>query len=892
MKEWYNKTIREVLIEKDSNLNGLTESEAQSRIEKYGYNEFKKTTQISVINVFLSQFKSTLVLLLIFAACLSIYMHEYSGAGVIFVILIINAIIGTYHEYRAENAVVALEKMQTHEVTMIRNGKEEIKDAREVVPGDIILLHAGDQVPADGRIIEAVNLKIDESTLTGESKLVDKTCEKLNGTKPLAERSNMVYSNTFVSNGRGMFVVLATDDETEIGKIYRGITGKRELFPLQIKINKFSSKLGKAAIVYVILFTLFFGVLLGPQYGYDIGQILELSIAQAVSFIPEGLPIVVTISLAIGVSEMARKRAISRKLQAIETIGGVDVICVDKTGTLTLNKMSIITIVLEGKEYTVSKSTQLSEKNRPVEGMDIPGFVLLLKTGLLCNDSTYNKTAGKAVGESIETAIVNYAGKFALDKEKYSLAHPRKAEVSFDPKNKYMVTVNKSSQNEDIFHLKGSPEVVVKMCTRLFNGKRMTPNDRNEIINKTNKLASRGLRVIAFAYKPNQKKVNEIDNGYSFLGLIGFQDPLRPEVAKSVQRANSAGIKVIMITGDHKLTAETIAREAGIIHHESHKIVSGEEMEKMDDSELSRVVHDVRVFARVTGEHKARIVNILKNNKYIVAMTGDGVNDAIALKDANVGIALGSGTEVAKEAADIIITDDNFTSILDAVEEGRHSAMNLRKVIKFLFATNAIEVLFLLIIMLSPIWAGTLLPLALLPIHILYINLVTDGVCDVTLATERKDKHLMDKKPKDFSTSLFPKDVLKFIIVSSAVVLPSLFIVYIYYLNSNVSLEHMRTAVFTLLAFFQFWAAMNARTIMESVFSIGFFTNRYLTGAIVFSIIVQLLVIYLPELNGIMNTAPLNLFDWALIIIVSSTLFIVFELLKILERRGHTVLSG
>lgn len=894
MDKWYNKEVRAVLAEIGSSMTGLSEEEAASRLEKYGLNEFEKKKTVSVFDVFLRQFKSTLVLLLLIAALVAAYMGDYTEAGVIAAVLMVNAIVGTYHEYRAENAVQALKKMQSHEVTVVRDGAEKTINARYVVPGDMIILRAGDKVPADGRVIEASALRVDESTLTGESNPLEKSPEKLAGRKPLAERKNMVYSGTFVSSGRGAMIALATDDETEIGKIYKGVSGEWELFPLQVKINAFSSKLGKAAIVCIILFTIFFGVILGAPYGYDIGHMLELGIAQAVSFIPEGLPIVVTIALAIGVSEMARKKAISRKLQAVETIGGVDVICVDKTGTLTLNKMSVRALVLGGNEYYVEKGTTLTKGKESVEAVDITGFMQTLETGLLCNDSTYDHAANKRVGEPIETAMAEYAKNFSLEKENYAAAHQRKAEIQFDPKNKYMVTVNKNGAQDYTFHLKGSPEVVAGMCTHIIDEKgrrKITPLEKKELNEKTNKLALHGLRVIAFAQKPSQKKIDDLEDGYTFLGMVGFQDPLRPDVATSIQRATDAGIKVIMITGDHKLTAETIAREAGILHHEAHVVLSGDEMERMDEKELRRVLHNVRVFARVTSEHKAQIVNSLKKLGYTVAMTGDGVNDAIALKDAHVGVALGSGTEVAKEASDIIITDDNFTSIVDAVEEGRHSSANLRKVMKYLFATNFIEILFLFAILLSPFWSGSLLPLALLPIHVLYVNLVTDGVCDVTLATEKKDKHLMNKKPRDFAGSLFPVEVHRFIAFSAVVVLPSLLFIYLYYLNKGVSLEHMRTAVFTLLALFQFWSAMNARTIMESIFSIGFFTNRYLTGAILLSLVVQLFVIYTPEMNTIMKTAPLETADWILIISVSAMLFVFFEILKLLERRGWRVLS-
>ncbi len=896
MGKWYNKKVSEVLSEIGSDFRGLSQKEADSRLEKYGYNEFSRKETVTLKEVLFRQFTSSLVILLFIAAVVSIYMGEYTEAGVIFVVLAVNAAIGTYHEYSAERSLEALKKIQAQEVTVLRDGDDKVLDAREVVPGDIILLRAGDKVPADGRVIECAVLSMDESTLTGESTPVRKTNDSLKGSKVLAERSNMAFAGTHVSSGRGVMVVLATDDKTELGKVYRGITKERELFPLQIKVNRFSSNLGKAAFLILAAFTLFFGIVLGKEYGYDVGHTLELGIAQAVSFIPEGLPIVVTIALAVGVSEMAKKRALSRKLQAIETIGGIDIACVDKTGTLTINQMKVSALYVGGKQYKAAGGTKLYGKGGKFEGIDVRGLMKLLETGILCNDGIYDKKTGKKAGDPLETAIIEYASNFALERSRYLLVHPRAAEIPFDPKNKYMVTANKDGKEKGYtFHLKGSPEAVAEMCTRINGDKgtrRITKKDRKEIIKATEKLASTGLRVLAFAQKPAQKKVDDLDRDYVFLGLMGFHDPLRPNVPQAISKAKEAGIKVIMITGDHKLTAENIAKQAGIIENKSHLTVTGKELESMKEKELAKIVHDIRVFARVTSEHKSDIVKLLKSSGYVVAMTGDGVNDAIALKGAHVGVALGSGTEVAKEASDIVITDDNFETIIEAVEDGRHSAANVRKVIKYLFATNVIEVIFLFAVLLSPFWSGSLLPLALLPIHILFVNLVTDGVCDVTLAMEKKDRHLMKQKPKEFSGSLFPPEVVKYMLLTAAIVLPCLFATYLHYVgNPEITEDHMRTAVFTLLVFFQFWAAFNARAVMESIFSIGFFSNRFLTLAISASVLIQLLVIYTPEMNHFMKTAPLGIWDWAWIIPVSSLLFISFEVLKFLQRRGYPLLT-
>ncbi|MFH1306396.1 MAG: cation-transporting P-type ATPase [Candidatus Micrarchaeota archaeon] len=893
LSEWHSKPASDVFKELNSSHHGLTPKEALSRIEKFGYNEFKETKEPSILIVFFRQFKSTIVFLLLAAAAISFLLGDILEAQIIIAILAINAIIGTYHEFNAQNALSALKKFQTQRVNVMREGFEEIIDAREVVPGDVIVLRAGDKIAADGRVFESASLTIDESVLTGESKAVRKITDPLKGKLALADRKNMLYSGTFVTSGRGLFVVTETNDNTEIGKIFLGITSEKELFPLQIKINKFSSNLGKASIAAVTLFIAVFAFILGPEFSYGFETVLELAIAQAVAFIPEGLPIVITIALAVGVSQMAKRNAITRKLQAIETIGGVSILCIDKTGTLTINKMSVQEIVLSNKRYCISGDTYLECKGEKSKAIELPGILPLIETGLLCNDSSYDNLSQRRIGEPIEIAMTEYASKFSYDKNKYNLSHPRAGEVQFDPKNKYMMTANKDGENLK-FHLKGAPEVVLKFCTSILieGQKRRIISADNESISKlTSKMAKEGLRVLAYAQKTEQKKMDSLTSGYTFTGLVGFRDPLRTDAAETIKRAEDAGIKVVMITGDHKLTAQSIAKQAGIISSASDRVVEGFQIEQMGKTQLAKIILNIKVFARVTGEHKSMIVDGFKKHGCIVAMTGDGVNDAVALKDAHVGVSLGSGTDVAKEASDIVITDDKITSIVDAIEEGRRSSVNVRKVIKYLFATDVTEVLFLLAIILSPFWAGSLLPLALLPIHILFVNLVTDGVLDVSLATEGKEKDLMKLKPKYFSGKLFSRDVVKFIAISSIIMALGMFVTYLFYLPFNIPLAHKQTIFFTLLAFFQIWNSQNARSTTQSAFSLGIFKNKYLVAATIISIAIQLLVIYHPFFNDYLKTMPLSLFDWAIIIGISSSIFISFELLKFLHRRGIRTLA-
>jgi len=885
MSNWHRIDPRRVVSELDSSFEGLSPDEANRRLDKYGKNELKERKKTTVIDVFLRQFKSFVVFLLAAAAVVSAYLGGTLDAAIIAIILAVNAIIGTFHEYRAENMITALRKLQTHTITVIRQGKEFVINAAELVPGDLVLLQSGDKVPADGRIIESANLAIDESILTGESSPVGKASQALRKDVILSDRKNMAYATTLVTSGKGKMLVTETGEKTEVGRIYSRISQAKEVFPLEAHMQRFTQNIGKAAIIGVVVLSTAGYFLLN----YSVNDILELSVAQAVSFIPEGLPIVVTIALAIGVSEMAARRALVRKLPAIETIGAVDVICVDKTGTLTKNKMVVKTLWI-GKKTFRAEDSRLFENGSETESGEVPGFVELAKTAVLCNDA-FIDGGGKRAGDPMELALLDFASDFGMDKERLEEMNGRMGEVPFDPQNKYMLTLNRHS-NEVFYRLKGAPERVASMCDRIADAsgvKRITSKDILEIHQTTERFARKGLRVMAFAYK-KKSYGSELDKGYVFSGLIALQDPLRPEAKDAVERAKGAGIRLVMITGDHRLTAETIAREAGILGKKDI-VLTGEELEEMSDHELRKACGRVAVYARTTSDHKLRIVKALKAGGHRVAMTGDGVNDALALKEADVGVALGSGTEVAKEASDIVIVDDNFASLIDAVEEGRHSSMNIRKVIKYLFSTNIAEVMFLMIILFSPVWLGSALPLALLPVHILYVNLVTDGFCDVTLATERKDRTLMKEKPQKFAGGFFTRDVWKFIAITSAITTAGLFWAYSSYLGSDGNIAHVRTMVFTLLSFFQLWSAINARTNEESVFSAGLFSNRYLSAAIVVSILTQLLVIYHPFFNEAMKTVPLGFSDWALILGLSSSLFFIFEALKFLERRGFRTLG-
>ncbi|MFH1447517.1 MAG: HAD-IC family P-type ATPase [Candidatus Micrarchaeota archaeon] len=889
-KPWHGITEDEVESTLSTSAKtGLSDEEALERQKRYGPNELEEKKRITVLGLFANQFKSLVVAALFIAAGLSFIMEEYLDVAVIGAVLLVNAAIGTYQEYRAEKSLEALKKMSATSARVLRGGKQEKIFARDLVPGDIILLAVGDRVPGDARLFEAVNLAVDESVLTGESVPSNKFTGVFPEQGVVADRKNMVYKDTIITAGRGRAVVVGTGMETEIGMVAGMLQETRETeTPLQKRLSDFMKLLGKGAVVGG-LFVLVVGHYVA---GFGIEDTLHLVVVQAVSFIPEGLPIVVTVVLAVGVGTMAARNGIVRKLTAVETLGCVTVICTDKTGTLTKNEMTVKQIYSEGRMIDVSGGGydifgEFSFGGNSVVPLKDPGLSELMRIAVLCNDSGLEEKDGRigVIGDPTEGALLVAAKKAEFEIEELKNNYPRTGEVQFDPGKKFMATFNKSDGGLTA-NAKGAPENVLAMCShKVSNGKvvKLSEKEREEILGANQEMASRALRVLGFAQKEVKAASESELEGMVFVGLAGMIDPPREEAKKAVHACRTSGIRVVMITGDHKLTAMGIGKEMGILKDDS-MVLTGAELDKLSDEEFDKIVDEVRIYARTSSEHKMRVVETLKRKGHVVAMTGDGVNDALAIKKADIGIAMGiSGTEVTKESSDMVLADDNFSTIVAAVEEGRGVYLNIQKVVSYLLGTNIGEVLFLLMILLSSFFLPEALPLALLPIHILWVNLVTDGVCDVTLAMEPKERGLMRRKPRRPDERMITADMALFITLSAGVMALGTFLVFLQQYQ-NGDLAHARTITFTTLVMFQLFNALNVRSRL-SLFKIGVLSNRYLAGAILVSILLQLGAIYLPFMNEMMKTTPLSLADWALVLGVSSMLLVVFEAKKLLEKQ-------
>ncbi len=870
-RPWHAMTIEEVLRELRTSLTGLSTHEAQSRLQEYGPNELEETKKRGVVEVFVEQFKSVLVALLIFAAIFSLLIKEYIDASAIIAILIVNSILGTIQEYRAERALEALKRLAAPKATVIRDGVQVKIASTEVVPGDVIVLQAGDRVPADARLIESVNLKMDESILTGESVPVEKLADLvLEKNTPLPERRNMVYSSTIVAYGRGKAVVVGTGMNTEIGRIAAMVQAEeREETPLQRRLDSFGKKLG----AFILLLT----ALVTVEGIYELGGLESLSVLEevvltgislAVSAVPEGLPAVVTVALAIGVQRMAARNAIVRRLAAVETLGSATVIATDKTGTITMNEMTVRQIWVSGKlvdasYLEVSKASEISLRS-PVDA--------LVKGSALCNDSDIEERDGEVVrvGDPTELALLSLALDTGVDHRELRRAHPRIAEVPFDSARKRMTTFH-SAGDEVLAFMKGAPEVVLSLCDRvLWEGGEIRELDdelRAQIIEVTREMAARALRVLAIAYKriPEGEELGaHQESGMVFVGLMGMMDPPRPEVPEAVEKAKRAGIRIVMVTGDHALTAAAVAREVGI--DDSGRVVNGWELDSMSDEELQEVVKVVSIFARVSPEHKLRILKALKANGNIVAMTGDGVNDAPAVKRADIGIAMGiRGSDVTREAADMVLTDDNFATIVNAIEEGRRIYENIRKFIRLLLSANWDE------IMVVSTAAFLDLPLPFLPLQILWLNLLTDGLPAMALGLDPPDEDVMERHPRDPNEEIY-HGMLWYITVAAMIAAFASLVPFWLELRVTGDVARARTLAFTIAVVFELFLALNCRSPRKYVYTSwsSLTANRALLLAVTSSFVLQLAVIYLPPLQVVFKTAPLNLRDWGLVLIGAS----------------------
>ena len=923
-KNWFNKETSEVEQELKTNVQeGLTKEKLEEKRKEYGFNELKAKKKKSLFVKFLEQFKDFMIIVLIIAAIISGVVGYMEGEGVtdsliILIVVIVNAIIGVVQESKAEKSLEALQKLSSHVAKVVRNGKVEVVASRELVPGDIVLLDTGDYVPADLRIVEGVNLKSQEASLTGESVPVDKNSEVISDEKVgIGDRTNMLFSSSLITYGRGKGIVVETGMNTEVGKIASIINDTvGTATPLQIKLNKLGKTLGIAALAICILI-----FVIGIAYGKDIIDMFMTAVSLAVAAIPEGLAAVSTIVLAIGVQRMVKKNAIIKKLPAVETLGSATVICSDKTGTLTQNKMTVQKVFVDGKLINVEDITTI---NNSLEK--------LMYTSTLCNDTKIGENKN-LTGDPTETALIDLGFKIKFEVEDI-LKLQRIKEYPFDSDRKLMTTVNKVG-DKYIAYTKGGIDELLAKCTKYeINGEiKDDLNEYKKTIGKYNiEMAKDALRVLAMGYKeldhePTEEEMKSIENDLIFVGMVGMIDPPREEVKLAVAKCKTAGIKTVMITGDHKITAVAIAKALGILENENEAI-TGSELEEMSDEDLTKNIRQYSVYARVSPEHKVRIVKAWQANGEIVAMTGDGVNDAPALKTADIGCAMGIvGTDVSKEAADVILTDDNFATIVSSVEEGRRIYDNILKAIQFLLSSNVGEIVTLFIAILITPWLGSTFGIdinlieVLLPIHILWINLVTDSLPALALAVDPAEDDVMNRKPKK-QKGIFTKGMTFRVVYQGFMIglltlaafiiglatpddqLPEMVRIdnAIYSVDEvdnleealangaeivekqEVKVEIGQTMAFVTLAFSELVHVFNIRNNKKSIFKTHPFNNKVLLGAIAVSAALMLVILFVPALRHIFSIPILpmnNVLEIVGLVLLPLVIVEIFKLFKI-----------
>ncbi len=856
-KEYYRLSGQEALKDLSSSTQGLSEKEAGSRLEKYGKNEIKKGKEISPLQIFLNQFKSPVVYILLAALIISGILREVVDSVVIASILVINGVFGFAQEYKAEKSIEALKKLESLKARVLRDGKVMQIDSAMLVPGDIILLEIGDKVPADSRLIEINELKVQEAILTGESTSVSKKLDAIKKDKlAVSEQENMLFSGTSVVNGKCKAIVTATGMSTQIGKIASLIQKiEREETPLQKKVKKLGKFLGLVVIAIAVIVTI-----AGLLRGDDPLEILLVAVSLAVAAIPEGLVVVMTIALALGTQRMVKRNALMRKLAAVETIGSTTVICADKTGTLTKNEMTVRKIYVDGKHIEVTgrgyeKKGEFLMNGKEMDLSKEKELNLLLKIGALNNNSVLESK----VGDPTELALLVSAEKGQMDARKLAAENERVEEIMFTSERKMMTTVHKGKKeftfgSDRVAYVKGATEIVLALCTEIVEkGKirKLTQEDKKKIHELNEKLASEALRVLAFAFKPvsSSMKKKDYEKSLIFVGLQGMIDPPRTEVKAAIETCKRAGIEVKMITGDHALTAKAIAEEIGI----KGKITTGQELEKMSEQELEWNIKDLAIFARVNPEHKLRIVNALQKRGEVVAMTGDGVNDAPALKKADIGIAVGSGTDVSKEASDMILEDDNFNSIVSAIEEGRASYDNIKKFTNYLLSSNVGEVLIIFFAIVLGFSVGDKVAIPLIAVQILWINLVTDGLPALALGADPISLGIMKRRPRSKKEEIVSKDILADIVITGILMTITGLILFSHYLPD---LKKAQTVVFTTIVLTEMVRVYMIKSNYGRIFD-----NKLLTLAVLAAVALQLIAIYTP-LGIYLKTVRLSTTDW------------------------------
>jgi len=883
--DWHRLNPDEVLEKLQSSAKGLSSEEAQQRLERYGPNELIEKRRKPLWMMFLDQFKDFMILVLIAAAVVAGVIGEPADTIAIAVIVLLNAVLGFVQEYRAEKAMAALKKLSAPSATVIRSGQTESIPAERLVPGDMVIMEAGNVVPADIRLTEAIQLRIEEAALTGESVPAEKDIAALGETDlALGDRKNMAYKGTLVTYGRGRGLVANTGMRTELGRIAALLQDQDEgRTPLQKRLAAFGQKLAYAVLaICVVVFAT------GLFRGEPPLLMLLTAISLAVAAIPEALPAVITISLALGAKKLVKQQALIRKLPAVETLGSVTYICTDKTGTLTQNRMTVEKVYADGRLQRTGELPTLSQEeaaNGPPAGRN--PLNLLLSALALCNDAR-SDASGDAIGDPTETALLNLAREKGFLRERLDPKYPRLAELPFDSDRKLMTTFHPWENGRIVSFTKGAVEEILQRCEKVFSRKGPQTVDRAKVLETAEEIAGDGLRTLGFALRvwdslPDPPASEQAEKGLVLIGIVGMLDPPRPEAAESVALCRSAGIRPVMITGDHPLTAEVIARRVGIIREEGRAVMTGRELAQLPPEKFENKVEKIRVYARVAPEQKLRIVKALQDKGHFVAMTGDGVNDAPALKRADIGVAMGiTGTDVSKEASHMILLDDNFATIVKAVREGRRIFDNIRKFIKYTMTSNSGEIC---TIFLAPFLG---LPIPLLPIHILWINLVTDGVPGLALAAEPGEKDIMSRPPRDPAESIFAKGLGGHIIWVGLLMGAVSILTQALFIDS--SRTHWQTMVFTVLCLSQLGNVLAVRSERESFFKQGALSNKPLLGAVLLTIALQMATIYVPFLNPIFKTEPLTAGELVITILFSTVVFLAVELEKAIKRRRKTIL--
>lgn len=898
--QYYLKSIEEAEQELNTSIhNGISHSLAEERLKIFGLNQLKEGKKRSVLSMFIDQFKDVLIIILLASAVIAILMGEAIDAVVIGGIVLLNAILSVLQEQKAEKSLDALKKMTVPETLVIRDGKREKIKSTQLVPGDLVVLESGDKIPADLRLIEVTDMSIQEAILTGESEPVEKNNQQIakEADVSLGDRKNMAYTGTTIIAGRGKGIVVATGMNTEIGHIAEMLQEqKKETTPLERKLNEVGKNLG-----VIILFVVAIVVVLGYFRGIPFFDMFLTGISLAVAAVPEGLPAVVTIVLALGVQQMIKKNAIIRRLPAVETLGATTVICSDKTGTLTQNEMTVQKLVFLNREIGIDgvgyQPTGCFYLNNQVINPNEDRAVSLLLKAIVLNNNSYLKQneinqQWEIVGDPTEGALVVAAAKAGFYKEEIEAEYPRIRELLFDSERKRMSTIHKMSEGNELLVVKGAPEQIVERC-HIYNdnGKELPLSHtvRENILLKNKQLASDALRVLAVAYRQidshesseyltedRKPDIDKLEDKLVFLGLIAMIDPPREEAIEAVHICRQAGIRPVMITGDYPLTARAIAEQMDIYRSED-KIIIGSELENMTQEELEKVVMKTTIFARVSPRHKMRIVQALQKNGQVVAMTGDGVNDAPAIKESDIGIAMGiTGTDVSKEAADMVLTDDNFSTIVSAVREGRKIYQNIQKFIRYLLSCNLGEIFTIFVALLIGF------PRPLLPIQILWVNLVTDGLPALALGLDPAEKDIMRRGPRNPKEGIF-SGRMGFNIFTQGFFIGTITLIAFYYGYSQYSLEVGETMAFGTLSISQLWHSLNSRSNKFSIFKLGVFSNHYLIRAILASGALQLVVMTVPFLQSIFQITTLSLSQWLVLIAISLTPIPFVEILKKLK---------